>query len=231
MLKFLGIYIIIAASFLKPVYAQNMSGVEVLKDISSKLNKVKDYSYDVNIQVYSVTNMTTPSNTSNCITFKHNDNYYVNAMNKTTIITDKYSILIDEKQRLIMYRGFESKPEDFKSKQELSMVNVDSLLKKSNIKIVVIKNDPDFYVLKMSNVGDGVSDLNMTYDKKLNILKRLEYYYDKETQKENGNLKVIINYKKNTTCCSNSASTIIFVNGLGISIPFCIWNIGIRTLC
>jgi hypothetical protein len=173
-----------------------VSGIDLLKDINERLRKCEAYYYEVNVQGFSIGNANAPVYNSTSISLRDKDNYYVRGMGKTTIMTPGYSLLLDTRQRIIMYKALQKGPLNLSKVSETAhAVSVDTLLKIVGIKADVIVNNDNVVVLKLSNVGAGVSNMQLSFDKKMNYIRRLEYVYDPMTQKETGNSKVVVNYK------------------------------------
>ena len=184
-------YLLIVVCLFKPFHFKGQSAISDLITMNKKISSLTAYDISVDVKVFK-DNSTSPTLSSKGRTIKSGHNFYLNMLNKKTIINEDLMLVVDDKNKSLMYTVITK--EQLKTMDYTKVMNIDSLIKSSKSVIKYVLNNSTEKRIEIYSKDEDIEYVIISLNPKSYILKAVEYKYSKESVKLNGNSKVTIQY-------------------------------------
>jgi hypothetical protein len=184
-------YLLIVVCLFKPFHFKGQSAISDLITMNKKISSLTAYDISVDVKVFK-DNSTSPTLSSKGRTIKSGHNFYLNMLNKKTIINEDLMLVVDDKNKSLMYAVITK--EQLKAMDYTKVMNIDSLIKSSKSVIKYVLNNSTEKRIEIYSKDEDIEYVIISLNPKSYILKAVEYKYSKESVKLNGNSKVTIQY-------------------------------------
>lgn len=169
-----------------------------------KFNSLPQYDLTVDIKVYKDSPKQEVSFSSTGRTAKMNNKFYLNILDHKTIVNNNLMLLIDNKQKYLMYNKITD--EQMKVISSPQNLNIDSLVKSQNTQTRYLVNTSEEKKIEMlPPKGGDIKMISMSFNPKTFALKQIIYLYSDETKNLSGNSKVIVTYSNFSSVCKESS--------------------------
>jgi hypothetical protein len=185
------IYGILTICLFKPLVFNAQSAIDDLITMNKKISSLTAYDISVDVKVFK-NNSVTPTFSSKGRTIKSGNNFFLNMLNKKTIINEDLMLVVDEQQKALMYAVVTK--EQLKALEYTNVINIDSLIKSSKSIIKYLINNSTEKKIEIYSKDEDIEQIIISLNPKSLVIKSIEYLYSKESVKLSGNSKVIIQY-------------------------------------
>ncbi|MBA4241930.1 MAG: hypothetical protein C0448_14485 [Sphingobacteriaceae bacterium] len=182
------------------VYGQTVT--DDLIAMGKKFNGLKAYDMTVDMKVYSYGPNPKVTFSSTGRTIKSGDKFYMNVMNRKTIINNNIMLLVDGKQKLMMYRLITD--EEMKKISAPQNINIDSLVKSQKTVAKYLVNNDVVKKVQIETGNDDIKTIIMSFHPTTYVINEIVYLYSEDVQKGTGNSKVIITYSNFSMECKSN---------------------------
>jgi hypothetical protein len=160
--------------------------------MSKKFSGLKSFDMTVEVKTYKNEFDQSPSFTTKGRTVKSNDKFYLNMLNRVTILNNKIMLVVDEKQKMILYNKISA--EQIKALNANQVINIDSLVASNPTEVSYILNSPNEKKISIKSKDENIKSIVVTFNPATYILKEILYLYTNDGKKNTGNSKVVITY-------------------------------------
>lgn len=165
--------------------------------MSKKFSALKSFDMTVEVKTYKNEFDQTPSFTTKGRTAKSNDKFYLNMLNRVTILNNKTMLVIDEKQKMLLYNKISA--EQIKALNANQVINIDSLVASNPTEVAYILNSASEKKISIKSKDENIKSIVVTFNPTTYILKEILYMYTNDGKKNTGNSKVVITYSNFST--------------------------------
>lgn len=160
--------------------------------MSKKFSGLKSFDMTVEVKTYKNEFDQSPSFTTKGRTVKSNDKFYLNVLNRVTILNNKIMIVVDEKQKMILYNKISD--EQIKALTKNQTINIDSIVASNPTEVSYILNSANEKKISIKSKDENIKSIVVTFNATTYILKEILYMYTNDGKKNTGNSKVVITY-------------------------------------
>ncbi len=200
--KHKAIYMLLLAVYsVFPYLGIGQTASDDLIAMGKKFSNIPSYDITVDIKVYKDSPKQEITFSSKGRTAKLNDKFYLNILNRKTIVNNQLMLLVDDKQKMLMYTKI--------NKEQMAVIsspqniNVDSLVKSQKTKTRYLVNTPSEKKIEILPNDGSIKSISMSFNPKTLALKEIIYLYTEEVQKNTGNAKVIVTYSNFSGECKS----------------------------
>lgn len=177
--------------FLMPLFVSSQTPVEDLSALSKKLGTLQSYDVTIDVKIFK-NKGASPAFSSTGRTIKNGTSYYLNMLNKKTIIDEDLMLVVDEKQKLLLYTAVTK--EQVKLMSENKIFNVDSLIKSSKSSFKYVMNTKEEKKIEILSKDEDIEKVLISINPKTSLMNSITYEYSAQGIKNTGNSKVVISY-------------------------------------
>lgn len=165
---------------------------ETMVAVNKTMNSAGSYEMNVDVFVYRKTTDTAPYFKYTGKTARQGNNYYINMMEKVTLMNSECALMIDKRQKLIVYKSIDKKTANSRP-EALMQLNIDSVIRSNSKALTLLSTTPGQQVIFLSTPGEAIRSITITVDTKLHVMKEIDYVY-MDYADNNTTSKAVIRY-------------------------------------
>lgn len=163
-----------------------------LIEMNKRFNNLKAFDTSVDIKVFKKESDKIPTFHSVGRSAKSDNRFFLNVLNRKTIVNNNLMLVIDDQQKLLMYSKItKEQMEIITNPQQL---NFDSIIRSQKWNAKYLINNDDEKRVQLQNSEGDIKAITMAFNAKTFVLKEITYIYSNEIKQKSGNAKVVVTY-------------------------------------
>jgi hypothetical protein len=198
--------------------SSSVNGQTITEDLvamGKKFNGLKSYDMTVVVKIYSQEPNSKVTFNSTGRTAKLGDKFYLNMLGRKTIINNKIMLLVDDKQKLLLYNNITD--DELKAINNPQNLNIDSIVKSQKTVAKYLVNNNTEKKIQIETGNDEIKTIIMSFNTITFAINEIVYFYSESVKKGTGNSKVVITYSNFSVVCKSpelfDQSKYIHING------------------
>jgi len=168
---------------------------EDLLNMNKLYRDAKSYTMNITVKLYQQGTEATPAATYKGAAKMSQGHYYVDMMGRSTILNDRYALVVDRNQKMILLR--DASPEQTKALRSMQQaINVDSLLKADKSEISYISNTAKEKRILILNPESGYQRIEISLDPTTLVLKQIVMEPQMDAKEEGQVRKIQVEYSE-----------------------------------
>lgn len=162
--------------------------------MNKKLTSLNTYDITMLVKVFQKNNVSTPAFETIGRTIKYENSFYLNILDRKTIVNGDLMLVIDDRQKMLLYNTITK--EQMQKMSFQNTINIDSIIKSNKAVIKYVENSPSVRIIEVVILDNEISKIQISLNPKDYLINSIVYYYSSLGVKNTGNSKVAIYYSK-----------------------------------